>query len=72
MTQLDSILQIFETSPKESSFAKGIPMMYVDDVQRQYPGKFRYKYRGPSNAEYTRPQSYIVKHYATSFALYLK
>jgi len=47
-------------------------MMYVDDVQRQYPGKFRYKYRGPSNAEYTRPQSYIVKQYATSFALYFK
>jgi hypothetical protein len=60
----------FASPVTENSLAKGLPMKYIDDVKQYWPGKFRYKYRGPSTSEYNRPQSHTVKEFATSFAIY--
>ena len=67
----DLITNEFASPETENSLAKSIPMKYIDDVKKFWPGKFRYKYRGPSTTEYIRPQSHTVKEYATSFAIYL-
>ena len=67
----DLITNEFASPETENSLAKSIPMKYIDDVKKFWPGKFRYKYRGPSTTGYIRPQSHTVQEYATSFAIYL-
>ena len=54
----------------EESISKNIPMKYLDIVKSNFPGVFRYRYRGPSNLTYNRPQSYCLMDQATSFAVY--
>jgi hypothetical protein len=71
-TQLDAVLQVFKSDSSENSFAKGIPMAFVDAVLAQYNGKYRLKYRGPSNDNYKRNPAFIHKEHATSFAMYRK
>ena len=71
--KLRDLIELNFASPvTETSLAKGLPMKYVDDVKKYWPGKFRYKYRGPSSAEYNRPQSHTIEKFATTFAIYLK
>ena len=71
-TLCESLLEKYASPAHEKSVAKGIPMEYVDDIQILFPGKFRYRYRGPSTAGYYRPQSYCHKIVATNFALYVR
>ncbi len=54
----------------EVSISKNIPMKYLDMIKLNFPGVFRYRYRGPSNPTYNRPQSYCLMDQATSFAVY--
>ena len=69
-TLCQTLLEKYASPAHEKSVAKGIPMEYVEDIQILFPGKFRYRYRGPSTAGYWRPQSYCHKLVATNFALY--
>jgi hypothetical protein len=68
----DLITNKFASPGFETSFAKGLPMKYIDDVKKFWPGKFRYKFRGPSSTAYNRPQSHTIQKFATSFAIYIK
>ena len=45
---LCEMIHRYESPETEASFAKAIPMRHVKEFQRQFPGAFRYKYRGPS------------------------
>ena len=54
----------------EESISKNIPMKYLDIIKSRYPGVFRYRYRGPSNPNYNRPQSYCLMDQATTFTVY--
>ena len=69
---VDLITNKFASPGFETSLAKGLPMKYLNDIKKFWPGKFRYKYRGPSSIEYNRPQSHIIQEFATSFAIYRK
>ena len=68
----DLITNNFASPNTETSLAKGLPMKYVDDVKKFWPGKFNYKYRGPSTATFKRSPYNTVMEHATSFAIYLK
>ena len=73
---LCEIIHRYESPDHEASLAKKIPMRFVEEFQRHFPGAFRYKYRGPSfNIEeglwiYNRPREFCHKGWATSFAIY--
>lgn len=55
----------------ENSTFKGIPMSLFEKVMRLLPMKNRrIKFRGPSTATYTRPQSHMIKEFANTFAVY--
>ena len=66
-------LEIYKSPENESSSFKGIPMS-----ERQNPAVrelmktrlFSVKYRGKSKAGYQRPQCYIRKEFADTFAIY--
>ena len=79
---LCEMIDRYESPDHEASLAKTIPMRFVEEFQRHFPGAFRYKYRGPSilksvvtngvyNAfTYNRPREFCHKGWATSFAIY--
>ena len=57
----------------ENSIYKGIPIQHRHNpVVEKFlkGGKYRIKYRGTSKPGYTRPQSFIRKEYADTFAIY--
>tara|TARA_B100000953_G_scaffold234780_1_gene196195 strand:+ start:143 stop:427 length:285 start_codon:yes stop_codon:yes gene_type:complete len=55
----------------ENSTFKGIPMSLYGKVTSLLPMKDRrIKFRGPSTATYTRPQSHMIKEFADTFAVY--
>ena len=54
----------------EVSISKNIPMKYLDIIKSNFPGVFRYRYRGPSNPNYKRPPSYCLMKEAITFSLY--
>ena len=58
----------------EVSIAKNIPMKYLSyfkEVSATGNGKkLRYRYRGVSNRDYTRPQSFCHMNGADTFAIY--
>ena len=62
----------FKSPDAEYSFAKGIPMHMLEDVKKHFPGKWLYKYRGPSTATFKRSPYNTVAAHATSFAIYYK
>ncbi len=66
------ILRKYASPSYESSVAKGIPIKYIDVIQKCYKGRFVYRYRGPSQKGYKRPQGSIRKEFAKTFALYNK
>ena len=68
--ELINALSNFVSPEYETSLVKGIPMHMLGDIKKYFPGKFRYKYRGPSTATYKRPQSHTTEEFATSFAIY--
>ena len=75
---LCEMIDRYESPDHEASLAKTIPMRHVEEFQRQFPGAFRYKYRGPSVTNglynygpvYDRPREFCHKGWATSFAIY--
>ena len=73
---LCEIIHRYESPETEASLAKKIPMRFVKELQRKFPGAFRYRYRGPSeNTEtygfrYSRPRAFCHKAWARTFAIY--
>ena len=47
-TPMTPILESYRSPSFEQSICKGIPMKYLDLVKSNYPGRFRYRYRGQS------------------------
>ena len=71
--KLKNLLEVKFASPiTECSYAKGIPMHMLEDVKKHFPGKWLYKYRGPSTATFKRSPYNTIMEHATSFALYYK
>ncbi len=68
----EDVLDVWGSPLHEASVAKDVPMWLLPDFQRENPGKYRYRYRGPSNPAYDRPQSHTIKKWARSFAIYPK
>ena len=66
-----AVLEPYRSPLDEQSIYKGIPMKYLDLVKSNYPGRFRYRYRGQSvKGVYNRDQSYCIQSMADSFAIY--
>jgi len=68
----EDVLRLWESPDTEASLAKGIPMGLFRFFAKRNVGKYRYRYRGPSKPGYDRPQSYITKDQAETFAVYRK
>jgi hypothetical protein len=62
----------FASPIAEYSFAKGIPMDMLKHVKKNFPGEFRYRYRGPSTSTFKRSPYNTIMEHATSFAIYYK
>jgi hypothetical protein len=63
----------YDSPDHENSIYKGIPIEFRDHpVVEKFlkGGKYRIKYRGTSKPGYRRPQSFIRKEYADTFAIY--
>lgn len=71
-TITEDVLEFWASPDYEVSVAKNVPMFMLPYIQRENPGKYRYRYRGPSNPTYDRKQSYTIKKWAKSFAIYPK
>ena len=70
MNVLSMIKYNYISPANEASIAKGIPVSFIELFKKQWPGKYRYRYRGPSTPTYRRDPSYCLAKYATSFAIY--
>ena len=72
MTEFQNMLKSYKSPKNEESIAKNIPMHFLDFYYKfaRLNGRYRIKYRGPSNPTYDRPQSYCLMNQATSFAIY--
>ena len=70
MKVLNMIKYNYISPANEASIAKGIPVSFIELFKKQWPGKYRYRYRGPSTTEYDRNSMYCLAKYATSFAIY--
>ena len=70
MNVLSMIKYNYISPANEASIAKGIPVSFIELFKKQWPGKYRYRYRGPSTPEYDRNSMYCLAKYATSFAIY--
>ena len=69
MKVLNMIKYNYISPANEASIAKGIPVSFIELFKKQWPGKYRYRYRGPSTTEYDRNSMYCLANYATSFAI---
>ena len=79
---LINMIHRYPAPEDEAAYAKKIPMRFVEELQRYFPGAFRYKYRGTSvycdtcskgdesDWIYDRPREFCHKGWATSFAIY--
>ncbi len=66
-----TLLESFRSPNSETSMFKGIPMALFEKVTRLLPNKDRrIRYRGSSTPSYKRPQSYMIKEFADTFAVY--
>ena len=66
-----ALLESFRSPSSHKSMFKGIPISLYREVTRLLPMKNRrIKFRGPSTATYTRPQSHMIKEFADTFAVY--
>ena len=70
MNVLSMIKYNYISPANETSIAKGIPVSFIELFKKQWPGKYRYRYRGPSTTEYDRSPYHCLAKYATSFAIY--
>mgnify|MGYP001289425652 FL=1 len=70
MKVLNMIKYNYISPANEASIAKGIPVDFIELFKKQWPGKYRYRYRGPSTTEYDRSPYHCLAKYATSFAIY--
>ena len=70
MKVLNMIKYNYISPANEASIAKGIPVSFIELFKKQWPGKYRYRSRGPSTTEYDRNSMYCLAKYATSFAIY--
>ena len=70
MNVLNMIKYNYISPANEASIAKGIPVSFIELFKKQWPGKYRYRYRGPSTSEYVRSPYHCLAKYATSFAIY--
>ena len=70
MKVLNMIKYNYISPANEASIAEGIPVDFIELFKKQWPGKYRYRYRGPSTTEYDRNSMYCLAKYATSFAIY--
>ena len=70
MKVLNMIKYNYISPANEASIAKGIPVSFIELFKKQWPGTYRYRYRGPSTTEYDRNAMYCLAKYATSFAIY--
>ena len=70
MKVLNMIKYNYISPANEASIAKGIPVDFIELFKKQWPGKYRYRYRGPSTTEYDRSPYHCLGKYATSFAIY--
>jgi hypothetical protein len=69
-SNLSYLLWVKYSSPEdEVSFAKSIPIKYLDDVRKLCPGQFTVRYRGP---RYDWTRSHTLKKNAIRFSLYPK
>ena len=65
------LLRKYISPNSEYSTFKGIPMSLFEKVLRLLPNKDRrIRYRGSSTPSYKRPQSYMIKEFADTFAVY--
>ena len=62
----------FASPSEERSMLKNIPISMLDDFKLVFGTGFRIKFRGSSKAGYVRPQAFIHKEFADSFAVYKK
>ena len=69
-SRLGMVVYNHRSPDNEASVAKGIPMNWIKVLKANWPGKYRYRYRGPSTPTYRRDPSYCLAKYATSFAIY--
>ena len=69
-SRLGMVVYNHRSPDNEASVAKGIPMNWIKVLKANWPGKYRYRYRGPSTTEYDRSPYHCLAKYATSFAIY--
>ena len=58
----------YASPDNERSFSKNVPIKYLDEVRKLWPGQFRVVYRGPR----LLGNSMTHKRDATGFSLYAK
>ena len=54
MKVLNMIKYNYISPANEASISKGIPVSFIELFKKQWPGKYRYRYRGPSTTQYDR------------------
>ncbi len=67
------VLENYKSPNYEVSLYKGIPIgeRHSTTIEAlMSSGEYRIKYRGNSKPGYSRPQSYTLKEYADTFAIY--
>tara|TARA_Y100000401_G_scaffold110752_1_gene108269 strand:- start:28 stop:318 length:291 start_codon:yes stop_codon:yes gene_type:complete len=69
-TNYDKQYWIYRSPKGDSSSHKGIPIQFLDDVKKKFPKGFRIAYRGKSKPGSKRPQQYVLKRNAETFAVY--
>ena len=68
----DIFIKRYKSPYKEQSIFKSIPIKYLETFKALFGKGYLIKYRGKSKGEYIRPQAYMHKQYADTFAVYKK
>ncbi len=68
----DTFTKRYASPYEEQSIFKGIPIKYLETFKAVFGKGYLIKYRGKSKGEYVRPQAYMHKQYADTFAVYKK
>ena len=68
----DEFVKEYASPHEESSIFKGVPIKYLESFKALFGNGYLIKYRGKSKGQYRRPQAYMHKQYADTFAVYKK
>ena len=71
-TMGEELIRLYKSPTCELSLAKGIPMAWLKllYLYSKRVSPLRFRYRGKSKPNYSRPAAYVNKEFADSFAIY--